>query len=154
QIEVDPSARALGRPGWGLALCLIPLLAWTIAGFAKERITFADKYTAAFDALKDGPLRAAEAARDLVYALGPEDAAGVPVFIESLGHSKEMVRRLAALALGRVGPAAREAVPRLMQCLDDPDEIVRANAAQALSSIGGDYARAVPQLVTMLAQSG
>lgn len=153
QIEVPPEARALGRPGWGLALCLIPLLVWTVAGLAKGRIAFADKYTVAFDGLRSGSFRAEDAARTMIFEIGPQDAAGVPVFLKNLDDEKVMVRRLAAIALGGVGPAAREAVTALVRHLDDDDSIVRANSAVALSKIGGGYAEAVPRLVQMLAQS-
>src|SRR5262249_10855572 len=75
----------------------------------------------------------------LIAALSREKAAGV--------------RRLVAVALGRIGPDAREAVPTLGAALKDTSPEVRAAAAEALFRIGPASRDAVKELTAAVAES-
>ncbi len=71
---------------------------------------------------------------------GQED---VPALILKLKDKDKVVRRSAALALGKIGPAA---VPALIAALKDDDGLMRENAADALGQIGPVAKEAVPAL--------
>lgn len=70
----------------------------------------------------------------------PDDAeiiqAAVPALTEALTDSREVVRREAAAALGRIGPKAAASLPALEQLLRDRDSAVRQAAEQAIAAIG------------------
>jgi LCP family protein required for cell wall assembly len=62
------------------------------------------------------------------------DARAVPDLLRDLHDADRLVRRMAAMALGRIGDA--QAVPGLIQALRDQDRDVRLAAAQALGWLG------------------
>src|SRR2546425_1752049 len=68
----------------------------------------------------------------LAGVLAVEDARtfGGPLLRNAARHPDPVVRRHAALALGRIGN--RVGVPTLIQLLSDPDTVVQADAAYAL----------------------
>jgi hypothetical protein len=70
--------------------------------------------------------------------------------IAELKNPDSQERRVAAIALGRIGLDARAAVPALAAALKDSVWEVRDQAASALGKIGPD---AVPELVTALKNS-
>jgi HEAT repeat protein len=68
-------------------------------------------------------------------------AIAVPVLIELLGDSDELVRNGAAVSLGEIGPDAKAAVPALLNVRDGQVQPVRRNADEALSKIAPKRAR-------------
>lgn len=59
----------------------------------------------------------------------------LPLLVEALGDEAPLVRREAALALGRLGPAGRAAVQALQRALHDRDASVRDAVQEALQQI-------------------
>lgn len=67
---------------------------------------------------------------------GRADGAAVSALVGLLRSEAMIDRRVAALALGKVGPAAREAVPALLEAMGASDDGgFRAFAAEAISRI-------------------
>lgn len=63
----------------------------------------------------------------------------VPVLIQALRHSDELVRWIAADCLGEIGPAAQEAIPALRAALEQPFKanLIRMSLELALQRISG-----------------
>lgn len=109
---------------------------------------------AALGALKDIGPNAADAAVALaalrahkwsvqwpvVYLLSELRATHLPVLTDMLRSESAHVRRVAAMALARIGPRAEATVPALIEALKDRDHGVRGAAAKALGRIGSDDA--------------
>jgi hypothetical protein len=74
----------------------------------------------------DEPLRSTPAAAD-------NDA--VADLVKALRDDNALVRKRAAIALGRLGPGARDAIPALEKAVRDPDADVRAAATAALARV-------------------
>lgn len=70
--------------------------------------------------------------------------------IQALEDEELVVRRSAALALGKMGPAAVDAVPVLIRALGDESWKMRWDAANALGAIGPGAVEAVPALIRAL----
>ncbi len=70
-------------------------------------------------------------------------------WVEAL-HDQPGERRLAAVALGKLGVAAAEAIPDLIEALSAEDDSLRLHAAEALGLIGRKAKPAVPRLVELL----
>lgn len=83
---------------------------------------------------------------EAVFALRRCGAPAVPALISAVKDREGRVRRVAAIALGRIGPAARDAVPALIGALSDADRYVRYPAAVALERIGPAAKQAIPVL--------
>jgi len=62
-------------------------------------------------------------------------APAVPALIELLKHAREVVRMLAAGALGDMGPEARAALPALRKAGEDSSPDVREAAKEAIRNI-------------------
>jgi HEAT repeat protein len=75
---------------------------------------------------------------------GDNDAQAIAAHIDALRSEHPLVRKRAALALGRVGPEAREAIPALEKLLSDPDRGVQDAAAHALEAIDPDKPGMLP----------
>jgi tricorn protease-like protein len=73
-------------------------------------------------------------------ARGDDGDDPVAELVRALGDESPLVRKRAAIALGRLGPHGA-AVPALRKALDDPDPEVRAAAAAALRTLGGPLSR-------------
>src|SRR5262245_58358098 len=85
------------------------------------------------DARSDDSERQYQAARLLI---GKRHHAAVPALLPLMTSSDEMVRYMAARALGELGGRDADVVgPALMRSLDDEDEGVRNQAAEALGSL-------------------
>eukprot|EP00435_Cladocopium_sp_Y103_P057131 s576_g19.t1 len=93
------------------------------------------------DCLSDGQshVRAA-AARALGYNLGQiggkHTASAVPHLTQSLKDSDHVVRRSAAVSLGRIGPFAASAAPNLADAMRDGNSQVREAAATSICRLG------------------
>jgi len=85
----------------------------------------------------------------VALAAGPAETA--PAIAEKLKDGNVLVRRYAALALGRMGKKAKAAGPALTEALKDKEAVVRRNAAAALGLIGPEAKEAVPALTALLA---
>ena len=79
------------------------------------------------------------------FHLKLRDFFAVPGLLEVLRDQENLVRSMAAEALGKIGDAG--AVPGLLEALRDPKYLVRSFAAEALGRIGEP---AVPGLVKAL----
>ena len=75
------------------------------------------------------------AAAEILDALGPDAAEGVPELCGALRDPRTRMRQSAAHLLGRIGPKAKTAVPELRYALTDPATVVRESAAEALRAI-------------------
>lgn len=74
-----------------------------------------------------------------------------PRLMQALEHSDSLIRRHAAMALGRLGPGAASAVPALTKRLQEDDDLaVRVASAFALANIGEASRAAIPQLLELL----
>ncbi len=67
---------------------------------------------------------------------GPAAAAAVRGLVEALGSEHKVVRKEAAITLGKIGPDAKAAVPALAEIADEP--IVGFHAKEALREIDGN----------------
>jgi HEAT repeat protein len=74
----------------------------------------------------DEPLRSTPA---------PADTDAVADLVKALQDDNALVRKRAAIALGRLGPGARDAIPALEKAVRDPDADVRAAATAALARV-------------------
>ena len=94
-------------------------------------------------------------ARDEPARAAGEDAdegARVAGLVKALQDDNALVRKRAAIALGRLGPGARAAVPALEKALHDADADVRAAAAAALEKV--DVRLSLDALVRRLQDRG
>lgn len=82
--------------------------------------------------------------------IAPDDGDVVSAFAWGLKSDKPYTRRMAALALGKMGPAAKSAVCELTDALGDKNSSVRKEAAYALGAIGAGAIEAVPELLHTL----
>src|SRR5262249_51191760 len=85
--------------------------------------------------------------------IGEYAVRALPDLTAALGDRDADVRRLAALALGRMGKLAKSAVPELIKALaaSEPEE-VRKFAAEARSNIDPDDPDAVKALIQLMAE--
>ena len=67
---------------------------------------------------------------------GPAAAPAIPELIEALGSAHRLVRKGAAIALGKIGPDAKAAVPGLTAITDEP--LIGFHAKEALNKINGE----------------
>ncbi len=74
-------------------------------------------------------------------ARSDDDAEPVRQLMKALADDNALVRKRAALALGRLGPQAAPAAAALRKALADADPDVRAAAATALRGIGGPLSK-------------
>src|SRR5215831_2984460 len=72
---------------------------------------------------------------DLADLVAKMDESVIPKLIESAGDESAAVRKLSAMALGRMGPRAHAATSPLLNCLRDKENYVREEAARALGMI-------------------
>jgi hypothetical protein len=70
-----------------------------------------------------------------------DEAEPVAELAKALGDENALIRKRAALALGRLGPAAAPAADALRKALADSDPEVRTAAATALRGIGGPLSK-------------
>lgn len=96
------------------------------------------------------PVRAIKSlSTDVEYPRVP-DASRIPLYIEDLSDSNEVVRAWAATVLGQLGPTAEPAIPPLLLALEDRSPDVRSRAAFALGRIGPKAEPAIPMLLQLL----
>jgi hypothetical protein len=74
-------------------------------------------------------------------ARADDDPEPVAELARALADDNALIRKRAALALGRLGPQAAPAAAALRKALSDPDPDVRAAAAAALRGIGGPLSK-------------
>jgi HEAT repeat protein len=79
----------------------------------------------------------------IVEAVGPADAAIVPVLLRHIDESPFVIAR----ALAEIGPAAKDALPALGRRMSGSSEEERVAAAEAVLRIGGDRDAALQVLV-------
>jgi HEAT repeat protein len=75
--------------------------------------------------------------------------AAVPLLIEALESTDDVLRSRTAFALAMIGPEAKAAVPALLGALQSPDNPL-SGAAFALGQIGPAAKEAVPALIDLL----
>ena len=150
RIEVPRGTRALGRPGWGLAVALIPLVAWVGTGLVWGTFLFADAQSKPLEILRLSGMGTGRS--DIFQTLNDVgvDPAAVDVYRRYLSDPNATVRCGAALALGKIGEAGRAGLPELMQGLKDQDVSVRQYCAETLIHLGGGYDAALDDLIKMV----
>jgi len=119
------------------------------ADYASVAASALGNTSSASNAARDRMIAAAKGTSDdflrknLVEGLGNVKAVvAVPYLAEVLaGSGNDLVRKEAAVALGRIGPGATAAVPALAVAFQSGDEAMRGHVAIALAEIGGDEAR-------------
>ncbi|MCE9557203.1 MAG: HEAT repeat domain-containing protein [Planctomycetes bacterium] len=150
RIDVPRGTRALGRPGWGLAMALIPLVAWMGTGLVMGKFLFADAQSKPLEVLRSSGMGTGRSGIFQTLNDVGVDPAAADVYRRYLSDPNATVRCGAALALGKIGEAGRAGLPELMQGLKDQDLSVRQYCAETLIHMGGGYEAAVGDLIKMV----
>jgi HEAT repeat protein len=150
RIEVPRGTRALGRPGWGLAVALLPLVAWVGTGLVLGKFIFADAHSKPLEVIRKSGMGIWRSEISQTLNQVGVDPAAVDVYRRYLSDPNATVRCGAALALGRIGDAGKAGLPELMQGLKDQDFNVREYCAETLTHLGGGYEAALDDLIKMV----
>jgi len=154
RIEVPPGTRALGRPGWGLAIAFIPLLAWGATGLVLGKFLWADAHSRPLEALRNMSGSNANSVSRVLDEMGPVTPAGVEVYRKYMSDPASEVRYGAAMALAKIGDAGKAGIPELINGLKDEKKYVCQRCASTLIQFGGGYEAGVDNLIQMLDDPG